>query len=101
VNIQYQLLTPSDAELLRSGIDVVYGDTYPIPEFYDPAYLQGAIDTGKVRSVVALNGNGELVVCMSTILEYPGDVAADGSALMLDRGARDRLRMQRYQANMV
>jgi Acetyltransferase (GNAT) domain len=83
VTVRYHLLAPSDAQLLCAGIERVYGDTYPIPEFYDESYLHDAIAASKLHCVVAQNDSGEVVGCMSTVLEYPDDVTADGSALMI------------------
>jgi len=83
VSIHYQLLESSDAPLLVSAIERVYGATYPIPEFYDADYIAQAIDAGKLRTVVAMADSGEIAGCMSTVLEIAGDVTADGSALMI------------------
>jgi GNAT superfamily N-acetyltransferase len=83
VTVRYQLLQPSQSDLLREGIKRVYGSTYPIPEFYDTDYLQRAISKGMLHCVVVLNENEQVVACMSTVLEVEGDVTADGSALMV------------------
>ena len=81
--ISYQLLEPADSGLLCLGIERVYADSYPIPEFYDASWLANAIARGLLHSVVARNAAGEVVGCMSTVLEVAGDHTADGSALMI------------------
>jgi len=83
LTVSYELLEAGQSELLCAAIRRVYGDTYPAPEFYDPDYLRAAIATGLLYSVVAREADGEVVGCMSTALEIPGDVTADGSALMI------------------
>ena len=80
--IQYQLLASSDAALLASAIERVYGSTYPIPEFYDHEYIEREISSGRLHTIVARDGE-QLAGCMSTVLEEVGDVTADGSALMV------------------
>lgn len=81
--LEYSLLQPQDAELLAAGLRRVYGDSYPIGEFYDPAYVADLISAGKLFTVVARNTAGDVVAQMSTVLERRGDVTADGSALMV------------------
>ena len=83
MSIDLQLLTTDNAQLLVSAIERVYGNTYPIPEFYDAGYIARAIDAGLLSTVVARGQRGEIAGCMSTVLEMPGDVTADGSALMV------------------
>ena len=78
--------------LLCRGIEQVYADTYPIPEFYDPDHIAGAIAAGRLYSVVAMEGAGEVVGCMSTVLEQVGDYTADGSALMISPDYRGPVR---------
>lgn len=81
--VRYRKLTEDDAELLAAGIRRVYGNTYPIPEFYDPDWIRDTINAGRLHTIVALDGKGDVVGCMSTVLETPGDLTADGSALMV------------------
>lgn len=81
--IQYKMLQATECELLITGIRRVYGHTYPIPEFYDPGYLHGAIISKKLHCVVAINAEQDVVGCMSTVLEQSGDLTADGSALIV------------------
>lgn len=78
-----RLLAPHDSHLLSAGITRVYGQTYPNPEFYDSLYLRSAIESGKLHCVVATDARGDVVACMSTVLEVRGDFTADGSALMV------------------
>lgn len=81
--LSYRQLEPCDSKLLVQGIERVYGDTYPVPDFYDQGYIAGAIKQQRLHSVVALNSASEVVGCMSTVLEQVGDYTADGSALMV------------------
>jgi hypothetical protein len=83
VTIQYKLLQATECELLITGIRRVYGKTYPVPEFYDPGYLHAAITANKLHCVVAMSSAQQVVGCMSTVVEQPGDFTADGSALMV------------------
>jgi hypothetical protein len=82
VTLEYKLLGSGESALLCQGIERVYGTTYPIPEFYDPAFVAGAIEHGLLHCIVALSDQ-QVVACMSTVLEAVGDVTADGSALMV------------------
>lgn len=83
MGVRYRQLSADDAGLLARGIGRVYGDTYPVPEFYDPQWLASAIESRLLHSIVALDESSEVVGCMSTVLEVPGDFTADGSALMI------------------
>lgn len=74
--------------MLSSCIRNVYGETYPIPDFYDPSYIRDSIEARKLYSVVAINKEGQIVGNLSTILEKVGDFTADGSALMVSREYR-------------
>lgn len=81
--LSYKQLDAWDSELLCQAIERVYGSTYPIPEFYDPAYIHAAITEQKLHSIIALDERREVVGCMSTVLEQTGDYTADASALMI------------------
>ena len=83
MRVRYRQLSAADADLLARGITRVYGGTYPVPEFYDAEWLANAIESRRLHSVVALDEAGEVVGCMSTVLEVTGDYTADGSALMI------------------
>ena len=83
MRVRYRQLGAGDADLLARGITRVYGGTYPVPEFYDPEWLADAIESGLLHSIVALDDLGDVVGCMSTVLEVAGDYTADGSALMI------------------
>jgi len=81
--LTYSLLLPSQSKLLCEGIARVYGDTYPIAEFYDPGYLRDAMQGGLLHSVVGMDAMGQVQACMSTLLESAGELTADGSALLV------------------
>ncbi len=88
MTIDYKLLNAKQSELLCSGIREVYGETYPIPEFYDAHYIQTAITSGKLHTVAAINSDHKVIGSMSTVLEQVGDFTADGSALMISEEYR-------------
>lgn len=87
--------------MLSAGLHQVYGDTYPIREFYDGDHIDELLRIGKFHAVIALNDNGEVVAQMSTVLEQTGDVTADGSALMVDRRYRGQGVVANLGAKMV
>lgn len=101
MSLQYKILLASECELLCSGIRRVYGESYPVAEFYDPDYLSKAIESGKLHCVVAINGDEQVVACMSTVLEQPGDYTADGSALMIAQEYRGQGIVARLGSEMV
>ena len=82
--IQYQSLTADKPELLIQCIRNVYGDSYPLEEFYDPAFIAEEIRGGLLHSEVALNEAGEAIGNICTHLEQVADYTADGSVTMVD-----------------
>lgn len=70
MTLQYRLLAASQSSLLREGIERVYGATYPLPELCDPEFVRTAISSGLLHCVVALNSEGQVVGCASTVLDY-------------------------------
>lgn len=88
MELTFELLRADNTALLSQCLRRVYGDTYPIPEFYDAGYVRELIEARKLYTVVAQTATGEVVGSMSTALEMVGDVTADGSALMVDKAYR-------------
>lgn len=78
-----KLISEDESELLRDCILAVYGNTYPLPAFYDVDYIRNAIRDCRLHSLVAQNPQGTVVGNISTILEVEGDYTADGSAVMV------------------
>ena len=67
--LEYKLLDVGVSDLLCQGIERVYGTTYPSPEFYNSTFVENAVNSGVLHCVVAMNGQHEVVGCMSTVLE--------------------------------
>ncbi|MEM9255317.1 MAG: hypothetical protein AAGA91_07710 [Pseudomonadota bacterium] len=87
-SLSFHTLSAAQGSLLADGIRRVYGDTYPMTDLYDMDYVRRMINGGLLHTVVAMNGDSEVVGQMSTVLEEVGDVTADGSALMVDSAYR-------------
>lgn len=96
-----KLLDSSQSDLLRKGIREVYGETYPIPEFYDINYIESAINAGKLHTVVAIDDRQKVVGSMSTILEQVGDFTADGSTLIISEEFRGQGIVSKLGETMV
>lgn len=88
--LTFAVLEPVQSKLLCEGIFRVYGDTYPIAEFYEPSYVYRAMRDGLLHSVVGVDEFGRVQACMSTLLESGGERTADGSALMVAPEFRDQ-----------
>ena len=54
-------LEPDDASSLVRCFERCYGKTYPNGDFYDAQQLRDRIETGTLRSVVAIDSTGEVV----------------------------------------
>ena len=82
--INYLSLKASEPGLLIECIRNVYGDSYPIEEFYDEGLIAAQITKGLLHSEVAVNDAGEAIGNICTHLEQLGDYTADGSVTMVD-----------------
>lgn len=81
--IVYRSLEPGMSEALVKCIRSVYGDSYPLTEFYDPDCIESLIKQKLLYSEVAINQDGEIIANLSTQLEKVGDRTADASAGMV------------------
>ena len=110
-------LGADETDLLVQCIRSVYGDSYPLPEFYDAGFIRERIEQGLLHSEIAVNEAGEAVGNLCTQLEQLGDYTGDSTALIVNeayRGQRvlgqlgvriadvyGRLRLQRFSADVM
>lgn len=87
-DISYLSLTPATASKLGECIQRVYGESYPLPEYYNGDYVAGLLADKLLYSEVALSPQGEAIGTNSTQLEQIGDLTADGTMTMVDENFR-------------
>ena len=96
MSIHFSLLDTSQAAKFSEGITRVYGDSYPLPEMYDVAYLTDKLADGSLYAAVACNDLDEVIGTSGALVETPGDRSVDSIATMVD----DRYRGQKVMAGM-
>ena len=67
-----------------------YGDTYPAGDFYDVERLQQRIDSGSLRSVVAIAEDGALVGHTGLTVRHPGANAIEAGNTVVDPACRSQ-----------
>ena len=65
-----------------------YGDTYPADDFYDADRLRRRIESGSLRSVVAIADDGTLVGHTGLTVRHPGAKAIEAGNTVVDPAAR-------------
>jgi serine/threonine-protein kinase RsbW len=89
-DIAVRLLAPEEASLLIALIRRCYGDTYIDPSFYDEAVAGELLRSGKLHSIGALTGAGQLVGHMGITLRPHGGITADAGMTLVDPAFRGR-----------
>jgi hypothetical protein len=67
--ITYRSLEPGMSEALVKCIRNVYGDSYPLSEFYNPDAVESLLKQKLLFSEVAIDKNGDIVATLSTQLK--------------------------------
>ena len=65
-----------------------YGDTYPSDDFYDAARLARRIESGSLRSVVAIADDGTLVGHTGLTVRHPGARSIEAGNTVVDPACR-------------
>ncbi len=81
-------LEPGDAEGLVACFRRCYGETYPNEDFYDAATLRQAIETGRLRSVVAVADDGLLVGHTGITARFDGANVIEAGNTVVDPAMR-------------
>jgi GNAT superfamily N-acetyltransferase len=69
--IEIRALTAEDADRLTACFERCYGDSYVVGFFYAPAEIRARMADGRVRSVVAVASDGEIVGHMAMMRPHP------------------------------
>ncbi len=83
-DLRIRRLLPGDAAALGDLFRRCYGDTYGSPEFYDEHELTRRIDSGSLRSVVAVESGS--VGDVDRLLGHTGMTVRERSALVCETG---------------
>ena len=90
MDIEIRPLTATDAPQLVRCFERCYGSTYPNETFYDPESIVALLDTGKLKSVVAVCADGTIVGHTGLTLNNPDAGVAEAGNTVVDpeyRGA--------------
>jgi len=89
-DIAVRLLAPEEASLLIALIRRCYGDTYIDPSFYDETVAGELLRSGKLHSIGAFTGAGQLVGHMGITPRPHGGITADAGMTLVDPAFRGR-----------
>jgi len=81
---------PADAVGVARCVYRCYGYTYLDPMMYRPRQIRRAIETGTMRSLVAVTGSGEVVGHIAMTFAHVGDPVPEGGKLVVDPRYRGR-----------
>ncbi len=81
-------LVAADAAALVACFRRCYGDTYPANDFYDVERLRQRINSGSLRSVVAIADDGALVGHTGLTVRHPGANAIEAGNTVVDPTCR-------------
>ena len=90
--IEIRPLVAEEAEKLSACFQRCYGDTYVVAFFYDPTAIRARIVDGRLRSVIALSPDGEVVGHMALMRPHPEALTVElGNAIVDPRYRRHGL----------
>jgi len=81
-------LIATDAAALVACFRRCYGDTYPADDFYDAQRLARRIESGALRSVVAIADDGTLVGHTGLTVRHPGAKSIEAGNTVVDPACR-------------
>jgi hypothetical protein len=88
--IAVRTLVPDEAAQLIELIRLCYGETYIDPSFYREASVSELLASGRLHSIGAFIGTGQLVGHMGISLRAHGGVTADAGMTLVDPAFRGR-----------
>jgi len=88
--VEIRLLAPEDAESLVGCFERCYSGTHPADAFHDPAQVRALVASGRLSSVIAVTGSGEVVGHMALTLHAEGALAAEAGNTVVDPRHRGR-----------
>lgn len=77
-------MEPSDAPAVTRCVYRCYGYSYLDPIMYRPRLLRGALRSGAIHAVVAVDPEGEVVGHIALTFERPSDLVPEGGKLVVD-----------------
>ena len=83
-------LIAEDVPELKACFERCYGDSYVVGDFYDPERLRERIASGRLRSVVAESGDGQIVGHIGLTLRHPDARTVDAGNTIVDPRFRGR-----------
>jgi hypothetical protein len=98
--IEVRRMTPEDADGLVQCVFRCYGYTYPNQSMYQARAIRRQLESGAMRSVVAVAASGDVVGHVACTFDRPGDVIPEGGKMIVDPRYRghhlaDRLSLAR------
>lgn len=81
-------LVPSDAPSLARCFRRAYGDSYPVASFYDAEATATRLSTGELRSVGAVDAEGEVVAHTALRVQTDGAIVVEAGNTIVDPGWR-------------
>ncbi len=81
-------LKPADAAGLRHCFERCYGLSYPHGNFYDNAALARRVESGDLRSVIAVAPGGEIVGHTGLFRRHPNAAVVEAGNMIVDPGYR-------------
>ena len=82
--LEIRPLVSEDAEKLTACFERCYGDSYVVGFFYDPAEIRARMADGRVRSVIAVSRDGEIVGHMAMMRPHPGALTVELGNTIVD-----------------
>jgi len=82
--IEIRPLAPEDAEKLTACFERCYADSYVVGFFYDPAEIRARMADGRVRSVIAMTGEGEIVGHMAMMRPHAEAITVELGNTIVD-----------------
>lgn len=90
VELAVRLVAPDEAELLIELIRRCYGESYIDPSFYDLAFVQGRLRSGRLHSIGAFAEPRKLLGHMGISPRSPRGLSADAGMTLVDPAFRGR-----------
>lgn len=89
-DIAVRLLAPEEASRLIGLIRSCYGETYIDPSFYSEAVVGELLESGRLHSIGAFTGAGQLVGHMGISVRVHGGITADAGMTLVDPAFRGK-----------
>ena len=99
--ITIRRLLAGDGDALAACFERCYGRSYVVAEFYDPRATAARVRSGRLRSVVAVTEDGEIVGHMGITIRHPRARTVDAGNSIVDPRHRGQQIVSRLAGGVV